>query len=512
MTEATKRPHIFLAVLGWKLAPYHAQSRERLVLRCVEEGIALTIRPEMGAGIDRGRNISIATMRRSAPDCTHFLFIDSDLAFDPDDIFDMMRTGLDVVGGAYPKKRIDWEAVVDAVHGGVDTRELPKHAGDFVVNAQVGKLRAMVDGKGHRYAEVEELGTGFLLLRREAIERYIEHYRTEIAYTTDYDPKEVEHHMVFAAQRDPGCELELAKQALLAAAERDDVLDDHVGRYRCAIEAGLKANGRYLSEDYAFCRKWRMMGGKVHCAVDVKLVHQGPMLFEGHLGTTLTDGKAPPKGKPELLTVYECEHPKLRLGRDHDGGYVLCKAPVEYDFFLSAGINNENSFERAALDAYPYLVCEAFDFRHCPGEAHPRYHFSQAPVPQMGPSGRNALVKLDIEGDEYPWLLGSDLSRVAQAVIELHSPFNWDAIARLHETHVCVHAHGTNWSGFFEVTGADGVVKMPTTLETAWMRRDLTGPIRPSRAPIPGPLDRPNRQGRPDMVIDWPPFVNKGEP
>lgn len=514
MADETKPPHIFLAVLGWKLAPHHAQSRERLVIRCIEEGIALTIRPEMGAGIDRGRNISIATMRRCAPDCTHFLFIDSDLAFDPDDIFDMMKTGLDVVGGAYPKKKIDWDACVDAVHAGVDARELPQHAAAFVVNAQPGKLKALVDTKGKRYAEVEEIGTGFLMLKREAIERYIEHYRTEIAYTTDYEPENAEHHMVFAAQRDPACELEVAKQALLEVAARPGHggLEAPANRYREALDAGQKANGRYLSEDYAFCRKWRMMGGKVYCAVDVRLVHQGPMLFEGHLGATLADNRPVPKGRPELLQVYDCELPKLRLGREQDGGYVVANL-AGYDFFLSGGVQDENSFELAAIAHYPELWCNAYDIVDAPGQGHTHYFFHHTAVPTLPAGPRDALVKLDIEGAEWPWLHGADLHRVAQLVIELHAPFDWSALAKLHETHVCVHAHGNNTAGMQEVAGEDGkVVRIPVTLETTWIRRDLTGPIRPSTAPIPGPLDRPNRPGRADVRLDWWPFVSKGEP
>jgi hypothetical protein len=46
-------------------------------------------------------------------------------------------------------------------------------------------------------------------------------------------------------------------------------------------------SGRYLSEDYAFCRRWRDMGGKIWVDLDCKLVHLGQHLFGGELAESL---------------------------------------------------------------------------------------------------------------------------------------------------------------------------------------------------------------------------------
>ena len=40
---------------------------------------------------------------------------------------------------------------------------------------------------------------------------------------------------------------------------------------------------RFLSEDYAFCRRWRDMGGKVYADLLGKLDHLGQWTFEGNL-------------------------------------------------------------------------------------------------------------------------------------------------------------------------------------------------------------------------------------
>ena len=40
---------------------------------------------------------------------------------------------------------------------------------------------------------------------------------------------------------------------------------------------------RYLSEDFAFCRRWRDMGGKVYVDLNSKLQHAGQHLYHGDL-------------------------------------------------------------------------------------------------------------------------------------------------------------------------------------------------------------------------------------
>jgi hypothetical protein len=45
------------------------------------------------------------------------------------------------------------------------------------------------------------------------------------------------------------------------------------------------------------------------------------------------------------LQVYEPYQKKLRLGRNTDGGYVICDLGDDYDVFISGGINKDISFE-----------------------------------------------------------------------------------------------------------------------------------------------------------------------
>jgi glycosyltransferase involved in cell wall biosynthesis len=216
--------------------------------------------------------------------------------------------------------------------------------------------------------------------------------------------------------------------------------------------------------------------------------------------------------KTDCLRVYETSHGLRRFGRDLDGGYVIATLPVKYDYFLSGGIGNDNKFEIDLLDAYPDMHCQAYDIVRQDFENytrdHDRFHFHLESVPLLTTQGKNALVKIDIEGDEWDFFLHSDLRNIAQLTCELHwmggSKWNWKALEKLAETHVVIWAHANNGDSFVDIDG----VQVPQALELTWVRRDLAGDIRPSRRKIPCSLDRSNGPEKQDMEITWPPFVH----
>ena len=42
---------------------------------------------------------------------------------------------------------------------------------------------------------------------------------------------------------------------------------------------------RYLSEDYAFCRLWQKIGGKIYADIVSGMTHMGNYSFKGNVGT-----------------------------------------------------------------------------------------------------------------------------------------------------------------------------------------------------------------------------------
>ena len=57
-------------------------------------------------------------------------------------------------------------------------------------------------------------------------------------------------------------------------------LDEYFAIFDCLIDPETK---RYLSEDYAFCRRWQQMGGQIFADVMTVLGHVGNIRFQGSL-------------------------------------------------------------------------------------------------------------------------------------------------------------------------------------------------------------------------------------
>src|SRR6202048_1378509 len=52
---------------------------------------------------------NLVTMFLDDPAATHFLFVDADIGFTPEQVFRLIESGADVVAGVYPIKRVNWD-------------------------------------------------------------------------------------------------------------------------------------------------------------------------------------------------------------------------------------------------------------------------------------------------------------------------------------------------------------------------------------------------------------------
>jgi hypothetical protein len=197
--------------------------------------------------ITRARNELVKYFLMS--NATHLFFIDADISFTPDDFFRLLLHDKDVVVGAYPLKGLKWEAALELPSGST-VRDYQKAVVKYAVNAKfpdeehekAGQL-PIVDG----LIEVHDAGTGFMCIRRGVIERMIEAYP----------------------------EIRNVKEAGHLINEQDD-------GFRWAIfDTFIDEDERYLSEDYAFCRRWQRLGGKVWMDPTIELAHMGTYRFEG---------------------------------------------------------------------------------------------------------------------------------------------------------------------------------------------------------------------------------------
>ena len=52
---------------------------------------------------------NLMTLFLDDPTATHFLFVDADIGFTPEQVFRLIESGADVVAGVYPIKRVNWD-------------------------------------------------------------------------------------------------------------------------------------------------------------------------------------------------------------------------------------------------------------------------------------------------------------------------------------------------------------------------------------------------------------------
>jgi len=270
--EELRKRKLFLAapMYGGQCAGMFAKSVADLSSICTSNGIELRSYFLFNESlITRARNYCVDEFMRS--DCTHMMFIDSDIGFDPRDVLAMLAlqgddTEYDVLAGPYPKKCISWEKIKLAVDKGVaygDPNVLEKYVGDFVFNPKGGGGNIRID----QPVEVMEVGTGFMMTRRSAFERFEKAF-PQYSYKPDH-----------------------------VRTEAFDGSREIMQFFQAEIDPVSK---RYLSEDYWFCQKMIEIGGKIWYCPWMKLQHVGSYIFGGSLIDLASIG-APATADPSQL-------------------------------------------------------------------------------------------------------------------------------------------------------------------------------------------------------------------
>ena len=253
--EELRKRKLFLAapMYGGQCAGMFAKSVADLSSICTSNGIELRSYFLFNESlITRARNYCVDEFMRS--DCTHMMFIDSDIGFDPRDVLAMLAlqsddSEYDVLAGPYPKKCISWEKIKLAVDKGVadeDPNVLEKYVGDYVFNPKGGGGNIRID----QPVEVMEVGTGFMMTRRSAFEKFEKAF-PQYSYKPDH-----------------------------VRTEAFDGSREIMQYFQAEIDPVSK---RYLSEDYWFCQKMIEIGGKVWYCPWMKLQHVGSYIFGGSL-------------------------------------------------------------------------------------------------------------------------------------------------------------------------------------------------------------------------------------
>lgn len=212
--------HIGIPCYGGMMSEPTVTSLLKFILMATRVGLHWSLDTMVNESlITRGRNNLMAKMM-SNEGATHFMFIDADIRFEPESIFQMLVYEKEVIGGLYPKKSIPT---------------------NYVIN-----LLPQTQIQGDIFT-VDTMGTGFLLFKREVYEKLCAAH-PETKYVDDVG---------LGKQYEP---------------------------YMYAIfDVGIDEKGHYLSEDWMFCRRWQKQGGTIWAHSKVLLNHCGHYEYKGDL-------------------------------------------------------------------------------------------------------------------------------------------------------------------------------------------------------------------------------------
>jgi hypothetical protein len=184
--------------------------------------------------VTRARNSIVAHFLVSS--CSHLFFVDADIGFGAEAVLRILAHDRPVMGGLYLLKRPETVAWAAEWERGPD--------GTVPRDSETGAVR------------VQAIGTGFLCLRRDALEQLVAAFPETRYFPQGAPPRapwEAQCYALFETGVDP-------------------------------------ASGTYVGEDYRFCARWRSIGGEIWCDPAILLDHHGRARFAGNPAAAVPPG------------------------------------------------------------------------------------------------------------------------------------------------------------------------------------------------------------------------------
>jgi len=191
---------------------------------------------ENESNIDRARAKAVAAFLKT--DASHLLMCDSDIGFTPSHILRMVEADKPVIGGVLCAKELDFDNILLTARANPDLRTehcvgLGKHY--LFSGAVVEDIPDLMQP-----TQIERIGTGLMLIRRDVIERLWALHGAELGYTD-----EVHGYLV-------------------------DLFQKYIDRL----------SGKQVGTDYSFCDRVRAAGFSVWLAPWAATTHRGEYTFK----------------------------------------------------------------------------------------------------------------------------------------------------------------------------------------------------------------------------------------
>tara|TARA_R100000149_G_scaffold34714_1_gene13306 strand:+ start:1188 stop:2018 length:831 start_codon:yes stop_codon:yes gene_type:complete len=246
-----KKFSIFVATpVHSEVSIHYTQACLEFQKQCIINGIKVTFQLMKSSLVTQGRNLCVSGFMESP--CTHLLFIDSDIDFDAKSIFKMVQADKDVISIPYPLKSIQWEK---------GFKKIKDNKIQSIKDLKSAFFQFPMKVKDHQHVEVENgcmevthSPTGCMLIKRSVFEKMIEKYP----------------------------EMEIKQQTII-----NGEMQDRPYFYNFFDTLFEPVSKVYLGEDFAFCKRWKDIGGKCYAYVEDYITHIGEFPYKGRFADEL---------------------------------------------------------------------------------------------------------------------------------------------------------------------------------------------------------------------------------
>ena len=209
-------------------------------------------------------------------DSSFLLFVDADMGFEPQLIFDMIALDKPVTGVIYTKRQVNLKRLAELAAKGETPERAIARAHDFIVRPLRGRPPRLTKG----FIEVEGCGTGIMLIKRSTVTAMLKAL--------------------------PGLNDTNAKKTSPVVGDLDRLIR--------AFDL-IDVDGVPLVDDFAFCYRWqKLCKGEIWARADQAVTHMGLHKY----GARYSDAGA---GQPRItVTNFAAPRPGKRADDGKNGG------------------------------------------------------------------------------------------------------------------------------------------------------------------------------------------------
>jgi len=213
---------------------------------CMLQDILVSFTILKSSLVTQGRNLCVSSFLNADHKYTHLLFIDADINFTPESIFEMIALDREVIAIPYPMKTINWDKI-DRLSKEIKYKNATELSTlGFTYPIKVADTSNII--VQNNVIEVTHAPTGCMLIKRQVFDKMIEKYPDlEINQPTILNGEETKNKNLY---------------------NFFDTLHDPVTK-------------KYYGEDFGFCQKWTDIGGKCYCYINRFITHVGEYQYSG---------------------------------------------------------------------------------------------------------------------------------------------------------------------------------------------------------------------------------------